>query len=75
MSVINTNIQAIVSARHLNQSQEMLGRSLTRLSSGSKIVNPSDDAAGLAVSEKLAALYERQGKPSSAIDMWQRALK
>ena len=55
MSVINTNIQAIVSARHLNQSQEMLGRSLTRLSSGSKIVNPSDDAAGLAVSEKLAA--------------------
>ncbi len=55
MSVINTNIQALVSARHLNQSQEMLGRSLTRLSSGSKIVNPSDDAAGLAVSEKLAA--------------------
>jgi len=55
MSVINTNIQAIISARHLNQSQEMLGRSLTRLSSGSKIVNPSDDAAGLAVSEKLAA--------------------
>ncbi len=27
------------------------------------------------LSEKLAALYERQGKPSSAIDMWQRALK
>lgn len=55
MSVINTNIQAIAAARNLNQSQEMLGRSLNRLSSGSKIVNPSDDAAGLAVSEKLDA--------------------
>lgn len=53
MSVINTNMQAMVAARNLNQSHEMLGRSLTRLSSGSKIVNPSDDAAGLAVSEKL----------------------
>jgi flagellin len=30
MSVINTNIQAIAGARNLNQSQEMLGRSLAR---------------------------------------------
>lgn len=59
MSVINTNIQAIAAARNLNASQEMLGRSLTRLSSGSKIVNPSDDAAGLAVSEKLDAQNKR----------------
>lgn len=55
MSVINTNTQAIAAARNLNRSHEMLGRSLNRLSSGSKIVNPSDDAAGLAVSEKLDA--------------------
>ncbi len=59
MSVINTNIQAMVAARNLNASQEMLGRSLNRLSSGSKIVNPSDDAAGLAVSEKLDAQSRR----------------
>jgi flagellin len=59
MSVINTNTQAIAGARSLNHSQEMLGRSLTRLSSGSKIVNPSDDAAGLAVSEKLDAQGKR----------------
>lgn len=59
MSVINTNIQAIAGARNLNHSQEMLGRSLTRLSSGSKIVNPSDDAAGLAVSEKMDAQGRR----------------
>jgi flagellin len=53
MSVINTNIQAISAARNLNRSQEMLGRSLNRLSSGSKIASASDDAGGLAVSEKL----------------------
>lgn len=55
MSIININIQANIAARSLSQTQEMLGRSLSRLSSGSKIVNPSDDAAGLAVSEKLDA--------------------
>lgn len=59
MSVINTNMQAIAGARNLQNSQEMLGRSLNRLSSGSKIVNPSDDAAGLAVSEKLDAQNRR----------------
>jgi flagellin len=67
MSVINTNIQAIAGARHLNQSQEMLGRSLTRLSSGTKIVNPSDDAAGLAVSEKLAAQNRRVGAATTNV--------
>jgi flagellin len=67
MSVINTNIQAITAARNLNQSQEMLGRSLNRLSSGSKIVRPSDDAAGLAVSEKLDAQARRVGAATTNV--------
>lgn len=57
--VINTNIQAQSAARNLQQSQSMLGQSLNRLSSGSKIVNPADDAAGLAVSLKLDAQVNR----------------
>jgi len=57
--VINTNIQAISATRNLAESQAMLGKSLSRLSSGSKIVKPSDDAAGLAVSEKLDAQNSR----------------
>lgn len=61
MSVINTNMEAILAARSLSDSQQMLGKSLNRLSSGSKIVNPSDDAAGLAVSEKLDAQNLRIG--------------
>jgi flagellin len=56
---INTNTAANSAARSLNQSQEMLNKSINRLSSGSKIVQPSDDAAGLAVSEKLMAQNSR----------------
>jgi len=67
MSVINTNTAALAGARHLNHSQEMLGRSLNRLSSGSKIVRPSDDAAGLAVSEKLAAQNRRVGAATTNV--------
>ena len=39
----------------------MLQKSLNRLSSGSKIVSPADDAGGLAVSMKLSAAAVRQG--------------
>jgi flagellin len=53
--VINTNIAALTSANNLNQSTNMLNESLARLSSGSKIVNPSDDPAGLAESISLNA--------------------
>lgn len=57
--VINTNISAQAAASNLQQSQSMLAKSLARLSSGSKIVNPSDDAAGLAVSSRLDAQVQR----------------
>lgn len=53
--VINTNTNAVEAASSLKRSSIQLSRSLARLSSGSKIINPSDDAAGLAVSEKLEA--------------------
>lgn len=57
--VINTNIHAQMSANNLMRSQEMLGKSLNRLSSGSKIVRPADDAAGMAVSSRLDAQVQR----------------
>jgi flagellin len=53
--VINTNIAALNGANNLNHSTSMLNQSLARLSSGSKIVNPSDDPAGLAESIGLTA--------------------
>ena len=57
--VINTNVSAQVSANNLQSSQALLTKSLARLSSGSKIVSPSDDAAGLAVAYRLDAQVQR----------------
>lgn len=59
MSVINSNLQALSAARNLDRSQELLGRALNRLSSGSKIVRPADDAGGLATSGKIDAQNQR----------------
>ena len=57
--VINTNIAAQTSADNLQMSSNALSKSLARLSSGSKIINPSDDAAGLAVASRLDAQVRR----------------
>jgi len=65
--VINTNYSATVAANNLASSSAMLQKSLNRLSSGTKIINPSDDAGGLAVSMKLSAAAKRQGAVESNI--------
>lgn len=57
--VINTNVSALNGARLLQESQSALAKSLARLSSGSKIVSPEDDAAGLAVSLRFDAQVSR----------------
>jgi len=65
--VINTNYAATVASNNLAMSNSQLQKSLNRLSSGSKIVNPSDDAGGLAVSMKLSAAATRQGAVAANI--------
>jgi flagellin len=65
--VINTNYAAIVASNNLAASSAMLQKSLARLSSGSKIINSSDDAGGLAVSMKLSAAALRQGDVATNI--------
>src|SRR6266704_3120156 len=57
--VINTNIQALAAASNLQASHDMLAKSLSRQSSGSKITNPSDDAAGVAVAMRLDSQIKR----------------
>ena len=57
--VINTNMEALQTANNLNASQSELSKSLSRLSSGSRIIKPSDDAAGLAVTSRLRAQIKR----------------
>src|SRR6056297_2837149 len=50
---INTNIAALNSYNQLKNTQNNLSKSLSRLSSGKRINGASDDAAGLAISEKM----------------------
>lgn len=57
--IIGNNLSANSSMRLLADSSRKLAKSLQRLSSGSKIVSPDDDAAGLAQSIKLDALTHR----------------
>ena len=57
--VINSNTLATVTRNHLDTNQTNLKASLARLASGSKIVDSSDDAGGLAVGNKLNATVNR----------------
>jgi flagellin len=65
--IINTNISAQLSSDNLQKSQSMLAKSLARLSSGSKIVSPADDAAGLSVASRLDAQVQRLGAAQSNV--------
>ena len=65
--VINTNIAAMASARSLDWSTNALAKSLSRLSSGSKITSPEDDAAGLAQSIRFEAQINRNSAVKSNI--------
>jgi flagellin-like hook-associated protein FlgL len=51
--VINTNVASLNSQRSLNMSQTSLATSLQRLSSGLRINSAKDDAAGLAISDRM----------------------
>jgi flagellin len=53
--IINTNIPSLNAQRNLNTSQNALNTSLQRLSSGLRVNSSKDDAAGLAVAEKMNA--------------------
>ena len=52
---INTNVAAMNAYRNLSSTQGTMSTSLERLSSGLRINRAADDAAGLAISEKLRA--------------------
>ena len=53
--VINTNIASLNAQRNLTNSQSSLQVSLQRLSSGLRINSAKDDAAGLAISERMTS--------------------
>ncbi|MEG0045096.1 MAG: flagellin [Comamonas sp.] len=52
---INTNLQSLNSQRALTGSQSSLSTSMARLSSGLRVNSAKDDAAGLAIAERMNA--------------------
>jgi flagellin len=54
-STINTNIQSLVSQRSLSNVQNSMATSMARLSSGLRVNSAKDDAAGLAIAERMQA--------------------
>ncbi|MFK8083258.1 MAG: flagellin, partial [Granulosicoccus sp.] len=50
---INTNVMSLTAQRNLNTSQGSLAMSMQRLSSGLRINSAKDDAAGLAIAERM----------------------
>jgi flagellin len=53
--VINTNVLSLNAQRNLNRSQNDLGVAMQRIASGLRINSAKDDAAGLAISDRLTA--------------------
>lgn len=59
MSTIGTNVGAINATYFLTVNNEALTKNVRRLSSGSRLADPTDDAAGVAVSGKMDATLKR----------------
>ncbi|WP_213764670.1 flagellin [Caballeronia sp. dw_19] len=53
MLSINSNLNSLVAQQNLNTSQSALSQAITRLSSGKRINSAADDAAGLAISNRM----------------------
>lgn len=53
--VINTNVASLNAQRNLNGSQNVLNKALQRLSSGLRVNGAADDAAGLAISNRMTS--------------------
>ena len=58
MTVINTNTSATIAANSLAQNERALNEAMERLSTGKRINNAGDDAAGLAISSRMTSQIE-----------------
>ncbi len=75
--MINTNIDAFDAHRNLVNTENSLSKSMQRLSSGLRINSAADDAAGLAISQKLTGqvngLAQAQRNAQDGVSMVQTA--
>ncbi len=62
--ILGTNMSAVISASYLSSSEKKLRGALEKLSSGYKINHSKDDAAGMAISEKMRTQIKGLGQAS-----------
>ena len=55
MSVINTNVKSLVAQNAMSINNRSLDKAMQQLSTGKRINSAQDDAAGLAISNKVTA--------------------
>ena len=74
---VNTNVTSLLAQRNLGRSQSSVQKSLQRLSTGMRINSAADDAAGLAISQKMKsqvrALGQAERNANDGISMIQTA--
>ncbi len=77
MSVINTNITSMISQSNLTKSKSSLTTAMERLSSGMRINNAKDDAAGQAIANRMTSqikgLAQAQRNANDGISVAQTA--
>lgn len=77
MSVINTNVKALVAQESMRSSNLSMSQAMERLSTGSKINSAKDDAAGLAITNRMTSqirgMAKAIGNVNDAISMSQTA--
>ena len=77
MSVINTNLKALVAQESMRSSDLKLSAAMERLSTGTRINSAKDDAAGLAISNRMTSQIRGMAKAihntNDAISMTQTA--
>jgi flagellin len=77
MSVINTNVKALVAQESMRSSNLSMSQAMERLSTGSKINSAKDDAAGLAITNRMTSQIRGMAKAinntNDAISMSQTA--
>ena len=77
MSVINTNIAASVTANAMRENQRTMENTMERLATGKRINSASDDAAGLAIGQRMEGqirgMQQASRNSNDAISMIQTA--
>ena len=67
---INHNISSLNTYRQFNSADASLSKSLEKLSSGQRINHAGDDAAGLAISEKMRSQIRGLAQEQRNIQEW-----